>query len=349
MADAGNTTREEYVRLTEHSPVQLVIFTALTLSSGIWVFLYVALPFLDLFFAEFLDAEIVRGSGFSEYLTWEVAVTEAHTADTRDIIINPLLAFIPFCASFGLAVAFYVTAMLPPKYGYVYQKIQREIVNSLDKVARIIYHENVETEHREVEKRLIELDIRHIHELAAIHNISFDELKTLRRALIWRKLSGIRKMLNAHDGIRLYMRNYFTIEYGNGMLGIVYIGAAVLIIVIGLRGLKFIPASAPSVVVFALNLEFILLLAYAVTVIYTKEEEQAKIRENGNEEFTTVRVLESISTRLETMADRDQGLGAAGFPTKQSQAEAVNAQEVENLLRVFLNRPKDSASNKPKL
>jgi len=59
------------------------------------------------------------------------------------------------------------------------------------------------------------------------------------------------------------------------VLGLVYIGAAVLIIVIGLRGLKFLPATDPSVVLGALGLEFLLLITYAAMLMYGRGEESS--------------------------------------------------------------------------
>jgi hypothetical protein len=54
-------------------------------------------------------------------------------------------------------------------------------------------------------------------------------------------------------------------------------GAAVLIIIIGLRGLKFIPPTQPSLVLFALGLEFSLLIIYAITLMYSKQDEEKEI------------------------------------------------------------------------
>jgi hypothetical protein len=73
----------------------------------------------------------------------------------------------------------------------------------------------------------------------------------------------------------MYMRFYFSVKYSNTILGFVYIGAGVLIIIIGLRGLKFIPQTQPSLVIFALGLEFSLLITYAFTLMYTKQEEES--------------------------------------------------------------------------
>ena len=83
--------------------------------------------------------------------------------------------------------------------------------------------------------------------------------------------------------MKFYMREYFTNRYSNAILGLVYMGAAVLIIVIGIRGLKFLPATDPSVVLGALGLEFMLLITYAVVLMSgrTDEDKSEPVRESA--------------------------------------------------------------------
>lgn len=312
------------------------MFGLLTLAGGVVAFIFIILPTLELFFGQFLDATIVyNGSEETSYfLRWIITITPDNGPEAI-YRLNPLLAFIPFVLTFGLGFAFYVTAVLPASMGFIRQKIQREIVNSLDKIARIIYHERVEQEHTEVEQNLMAMDMRHLHELAEIHNIPFHELETLQRALLWRRLTRFWQVMRINHAIRLYMRNYFTVEYGNPMLGIVYIGAAVLIIVIGLRGLKFIPASEPSVVIFALGLEFVLLITYALTVIYSRDEESGgSVMREQNTAMQATTALETLSASLQTLAARD-------MPHSHSTTTpSVNSREVENILRIFITRPR---------
>jgi hypothetical protein len=92
---------------------------------------------------------------------------------------------------------------------------------------------------------------------------------------------------------------------------LVYIGAAVLIIIIGMRGLKFIPSTQPSLVFFALGLEFTVLLTYAFTVMYSR---------NDNESVVQSR----YSSDSNSLISDDFG----------------NSREVENLLRAFLKSNK---------
>ncbi|MCX6147372.1 MAG: hypothetical protein NTW25_09010, partial [Candidatus Kapabacteria bacterium] len=75
-------------------------------------------------------------------------------------------------------------------------------------------------------------------------------------------------------GLRLYLAHHFSEKYSNNVTGLAYAGAAVLIIAVGIRGLKFIPANRPSLIFFAILLEFTLLSLMAVTIFYTEEEER---------------------------------------------------------------------------
>lgn len=76
------------------------------------------------------------------------------------------------------------------------------------------------------------------------------------------------------NGLGMYMKYHFVEEYANKVQGGAYFGAAFLIIVIGIRGLKFIPAERPSPILFALGIEFALLALLAITMVYTEDEER---------------------------------------------------------------------------
>lgn len=90
-----------------------------------------------------------------------------------------------------------------------------------------------------------------------------------------------------------YMQEHFIPNFANNVQGLVYYGASILVIIVGLRGLgtvagkiaivpKFLLAYDPDLdgfsvsptwVMFALFLEFFLLLLMATTIFFTPEEE----------------------------------------------------------------------------
>jgi hypothetical protein len=75
-------------------------------------------------------------------------------------------------------------------------------------------------------------------------------------------------------GLRLYMSHHFTEKYSNNVTGLAYFGAAILIIIIGVRGLKFIPSTRPSLILGAIFLEGSMLALLAFNLLYTEEEER---------------------------------------------------------------------------
>jgi len=95
------------------------------------------------------------------------------------------------------------------------------------------------------------------------------EIVDTRAAQYWR-----RNRLRIGKALRLYMSHHFAEEYSNAVTGLAYGGAALLIIAIGIRGLKFIPATRPTLILFAIFLEFSMLTLLAFTLFYTEAEER---------------------------------------------------------------------------
>lgn len=95
------------------------------------------------------------------------------------------------------------------------------------------------------------------------------EVIDIKDGLLWR-----RNHFLLLKGLRLYMSHHFTEKYSNNVTGMAYLGAAFLIIAVGIRGLKFIPAEKPSLILLAIFLEFTMLSLLGVTLIYTEEEER---------------------------------------------------------------------------
>lgn len=95
------------------------------------------------------------------------------------------------------------------------------------------------------------------------------EIEDTRDGLEWRG-----NHFKIMSGLRLYMAHHFTEKYSNNVTGLAYGGAAVLIVAVGIRGLKFIPATRPSMIMLAIFLEFSMLSLLAVTLVYTEEEER---------------------------------------------------------------------------
>jgi hypothetical protein len=95
------------------------------------------------------------------------------------------------------------------------------------------------------------------------------EILDTKNALLWR-----RNHFQVFKGVRLYMSHHITEKYQNFVTGMAYGGAAFLIVAVGIRGLKFIPAAKPSFILLAIFLEFTMLSLLAITLMYTEEEER---------------------------------------------------------------------------
>jgi hypothetical protein len=237
-------------------------------------------------------------------------------------LFNPTLALFPLILFIGIALGAYIVAFLPKSIGLIRQKISREIMNALDNIALSLYGEHTDAEIEDIRNRILGADIRDIHDLANEYQITVGQVVNLQDALFWQESSNMfESFLRTQSAIRFYMRSYFTSQYGNTILGLVYIGAAVLIIIIGIRGLKFIPSSEPSIILFALGLEFILLIVYAVTLMLSPNEDTIESYGSGTNESSGL---------LSIMGNNNES------------SSGMKAKEVESLLKVFITQFPDS-------
>lgn len=294
--------RSKTFELHEHTPAQIVTFSGLVLVSTVVLFLFAAVPLMDAFFQSFLrNATIRDGSKVSYHIAAERPddtvttglMTTWGLVDERDLnkprmqgrplpadyVFRPLLAFTPLVVIGGFVVAALLTCFFPG--GYVRQKIQREILTMLDHLSVAQYGEHTPDEIRQLTNDIASADLRRLHDLADVYRVPYPDLELLQDAIHWRDAQGFSQWTRTHDAIKFYMREYFTERYSNTVLGLVYMGAAVLIIVIGIRGLKFLPSTDPSIVLGALGLEFILLITYALVMIYGKPEDGGQTAQSG--------------------------------------------------------------------
>ena len=96
-----------------------------------------------------------------------------------------------------------------------------------------------------------------------------ESIEDIKAAIGWQ-----RNRFRIGAALRLYMAHHFTERYSNNVTGFAYGGAALLIVVVGIRGLKFIPPTRPSLILGAIFLEFSMLALLAFTLYYTEEEER---------------------------------------------------------------------------
>lgn len=309
------TTRSKVVELSEHSPAQMMVFVVLSVLCAGMLFTMVAVPTVESFFTTFLRSEVVRdGSSvnyrISENREDEVVVTSPYTRWAlvdpgaqklmpgatpqldasgkptlrhAEYVFSPVIAFAPLVIVGGFVLGALLTTILGGAAGLVRQKLEREILTALDRLAMAQYGEHTQQEITGLAREIVSANLRTLHDLADRFAMPFSQLELLRNAIRWRDSAGAIRLWRTHDAVKFYMREYFTNRYSNAILGLVYMGAAVLIIVIGIRGLKFLPATDPSVVLGALGLEFMLLITYAIVLMYgrTDEDTSEHVRESA--------------------------------------------------------------------
>lgn len=307
----------------EHDFLQSIIFFLILLLSGVAFYLAI-LPITEMLIQNFLSG-VVRNSGesvayslqqqlpvekTSYYSQWAVDLY-VKTPDEARYWFNPLLALFLPSALVGIIFAITTTMLFPSKIGFMSKKIEREINNVIH---RFSFFKNGYYSRKEEEffaTDIMAASIRDLNEMADELKIPIEDLRILKKALVWQNSNSFVRFMKIKDAIRMYMRMYFTIKHSNTVLGMVYIGAAVLIVIIGLRGLKLVPSTQPSIILFALSLEFCFLIIYAITVIYSKEE----IEEDSQQQSSKI----------------EPSLSSTNFGSTK---------EVERMLRVFLKSGK---------
>lgn len=315
----NNEERELYYGLVKHNTIQHAVFISSFIVLLVSIFL-VSLPIIQtLIIEDYLNGKVNNdGEPISYnledkknkeptnyYNKWAIDVFLDTPSEAR-YWLDPIVSLLMPISLLSFLITLIISSLLPTNIGLIRHKVEREIINQLDKIHYSNFGFYSDSKNEELEKDIQKADDRKLHSLAEVWKINKEEIKYLSKAINWKNESFFYKLLHPFNGLEFYLRFYFTERYGNTMLGLVYIGAAVLIIIIGMRGLKFIPSTQPSLVFFALGLEFSVLIAYAVTVMFSKNDSDSE-----------------YDVKLQ----------------KNNDAELKNSKEVENLLRAFLKKP----------
>ena len=184
----------------------------------------------------------------------------------QQFYINPILSFIPFDILFGFMGAVSIGFMIRMPFFRdrvhhtvldIKKRLMLQLTASAEEVESII--KNDPDNNARLLMRRDDINIESVQ----------SEIKAINSAQAY--ITGKGSWLS---GLNTYMRFHFVEEYSNKVQGMAYGGAAFLIIVVGIRGLKFIPANKPSFILFALGVEFTMLVLLATTMVFTEEEER---------------------------------------------------------------------------
>lgn len=131
-------------------------------------------------------------------------------------------------------------------------------------------------------------------------------------------------------GLRLYMSHHFTEKYSNSVTGLAYAGAAILIVIIGVRGLKFIPPTRPSLILGTIFLEGFMLALLAFVLMYTESEERMD---------KMMKKMEDASrSQLDTLGDVAKDMHQVSTALVEGNAKLVQEQ-VEKAVTEYLSNP----------
>jgi len=226
-------------------------------------------------------------------------IVKSERMGEEPIHIDPELTFGIVSLFFGFFIAIVITAMMPRQLGYVANKIEREIDATIDRIDEQTGDKISRDEIERITAPNSQDDLTPIEK--QFGPVIVNEIEDVRQARGWK-----RNRLLVTKGLRLYMTRHFAEKYSNNVQGFAYGGAAILIVVIGIRGLKFIPPTQPSILLTAITLEFTMLILLAVTLFYTEEEQRMDKLIRNLEESSEGQKYELISlVRTSQQQQRD--------------------------------------------
>ena len=132
----------------------------------------------------------------------------------------------------------------------------------------------------------------------------------------------LRQEGSVRKAFALYMHNEFIPQYKNNITAIAFIGTAFLILNIGLRGIKFMVAHQPDLIILAIIVEITVLCLLGLTTWYEKHVNgAASIMEQlaGSHDLDSNLVIERLQEVINELRDgivKEQGL--RGVPTLRS-------------------------------
>jgi hypothetical protein len=155
-------------------------------------------------------------------------------------------------------------------------------------------------------------------------------LENLRAVQVWEK-----NKLRFYAAFRLFMEETFAPRFSNVVSGFAYGGAAFLIVSVGLRGLRFIPASRPSVLLFTISLECTFLLLLGITLAFQREEassvESLKRIEQGMTGVSNV--IANVDTSIIQRVLQEAAAEYARTPDMQNRVFASIADKAMDAIR----------------
>ena len=195
--------------------------------------------------------------------------SQARDAGDTLYFLDPVVAFTPLYLFIALVFAFLVTMFFPAssKLSIIRQSLTRVF-------AQMEFSLRKQCESHQLGfNPLLEMDASTRTDMIRQSTVPEVTVKEMNDFIAMRDWM-LKRHANPFIPLTFYFRYHITAVYGNLIQGLVAGGAAVLIFVIGLRGLKLIPAEEPSMILMALSLEFILLIVLMFSFAGSAQEER---------------------------------------------------------------------------
>ena len=230
QTDNPALSRSQYFELSKHTSTQYVMYAVLTIAIVAFLHIAVAMPLMDMFFTKFMHADVASSGEILEYsiaegapkediitnrfTNWGIIERMASDEFAKDkkriarYLFNPTLSLLPLVLFIGIGISSYIVAFLPKTIGLIRQKIQREIMNTLDTISIALYGEHTDEEIMHLRNRVMEADIRDLHDLAKEYKITVDEVRNLQGALLWQDAtSPFEIFMRTQVALQFYMRS----------------------------------------------------------------------------------------------------------------------------------------------
>jgi hypothetical protein len=254
-----------------------------------------------------------------------------HAMQTEQTLyfINPYIAFFPLHVFVASLLAFLLSMFLPAHsdIAWIRKKLNREIEHIYSLLRKQFEAHNVDF------AEMIQLPLHKREELlrfTTLPEVVIFELADYIAVRDWVD----KKARNPFIPLKFFFRYRISASYGNIIQGLVSGGAAILIFVIGLRGLKLIPAEEPSLILMALSIEFILLIILMITFAGSAQEERLDrvVKELEAEQRDAIK--QQTDTLHEVMSGA--AMGGGSIPTTDSIAEYEEQRLLDEILSMML-------------
>jgi hypothetical protein len=244
--------------------------------------------------------------------------------------INPYLSLFPMHIFIAGLVAFFISMYLPTGSSLAW--IRGKLMREYDRVGSLL----------EKQFDAHGVDFVQMFKLSRIQREQLLRFTTLPQVVV----TEVEDYISLHKYVEGKSRNFLTpvlfyfryrisASYGNLIQGLVSGGAAILIFVIGLRGLKLIPQEEPSLILMALSIEFILLIVLMLTFAGSAQEERLDrvVKELEAEQRDAIK---HQTDTIQEVLGRTGGGGGDGMSTADSISEYEEQRLLDEVLSMML-------------